>query len=116
MSTFEIHKALNLIFETISESNKHVQTLSPWSLNSNSKIVHRALSYARETLRICSILLQPFMPNKSNELLNRLGINQQDRNWNKVQFGQGSSMVSQEVGQKKQEVLFPPIKLPVTTQ
>lgn len=36
--------------------------------------------YARETLRIIGILLQPIMPNKSKELLDKLGVDLYARN------------------------------------
>ena len=42
-----------------------------------------------ETLRICGILLQPFIPAKSVELLEILGTKPEERTWDYAEPGKG---------------------------
>jgi len=44
-----------------------------------------------ETLRICGILLQPFIPAKSVELLEILGTKQEERTWDYAEPGKGTT-------------------------
>ncbi|KAK4053122.1 methionyl-tRNA synthetase [Microbotryomycetes sp. JL201] len=110
MASFDVHKALSTIFDTISESNKHIQVLAPWSSAASSDSVHRALFYSRETLRITGLCLQPFMPTKAVELLDRLGVDANERTWSSAAFGKGGTVVSRD--RQKKAVLFPPVKVP----
>ncbi|GAA5900630.1 methionine--tRNA ligase MSM1 [Sporobolomyces salmoneus] len=89
ISTFEIHRALSLLFETLAASNRHIQTLSPWLSTATPSEIHRSLHLSSESLRIAGILLQPFMPTKSSVLLDVLGVREHDRGWEKVKFGEG---------------------------
>ncbi|KAM0792527.1 hypothetical protein ACM66B_005196 [Microbotryomycetes sp. NB124-2] len=108
MSSFEVHKALSTVFDTIAESNKHIQQLAPWSSSTSTDLVHRALFYSRETLRMTGLCLQPFMPTKSVELLDKLGVAKEDRTWSRLAFAKGGEAVKTDGGKKS--VLFPPIK------
>jgi methionyl-tRNA synthetase len=44
-----------------------------------------------ETLRICGILLQPFIPTKSVELLEALGTHPEERTWDYAEPGKGTT-------------------------
>lgn len=46
--------------------------------------VKRTHIYTHEALRICGILLQPFMPSKSREILDALCVADEDRRWEKA--------------------------------
>jgi len=73
----EVGKALDRIMECLDELNRHIQVLQWWSPirgSSDPRKIRRAHYYMHETLRITSILLQPFMPSKSNEVLEILSI------------------------------------------
>ena len=63
-----------------------------------------------ESLRICGILLQPFMPSKMNTLLDTLGVAHGARGYANTLLGSdmdyGKSLV--ELG-KYPDVLFPPL-------
>ncbi|GAA6063929.1 hypothetical protein JCM10212_004788 [Sporobolomyces blumeae] len=89
LSTFEVHRALALVFDALAASNRHVQLLSPWLADSTPRTTHRALYLGFETLRIVGILLQPFMPTKANELLDAIGVARGERGWDHVGFGKG---------------------------
>lgn len=51
----------------------------PWSKKVESST--QAIVYAYHALRLTGILLQPVIPTKAGELLDRLGVDETDRNW-----------------------------------
>jgi len=58
-----------------------------------------------ESLRISAILLQPFMPNKSQDLLNILRVDNTKRSFTDAGFGSDA-----EYGEGiKKSILFPPL-------
>jgi methionyl-tRNA synthetase len=59
-----------------------VTTLQPWASPNPTK----AIVYAYETLRISAILMKPYMPTKSVELLDRLGVESSARGWDHCVF------------------------------
>ena len=54
--------------------------------------IHRAQIYAisGETLRICAILFQPYIPTKSVELLEALGTQPEERTFSHAEPGKGA--------------------------
>ncbi|GAA5941851.1 methionine--tRNA ligase MSM1 [Sporobolomyces koalae] len=90
LANFEIHRALGSVFDALSAANRHIQLLSPWLATATSTEIHRSLYLSSETLRIAGILLQPFMPHKSRQLLQALGVREQDRTFKMAKFGQGT--------------------------
>ncbi|CAG8783337.1 28217_t:CDS:2, partial [Racocetra persica] len=88
----EFGKGLELIFETIAEANKHFTDNEPWNLikDPNKKeILNRVLFFAVETARISGILLQPIMPTKMKELLDMIGVSNDERRWEHSRLGSG---------------------------
>lgn len=75
MANFEVGKALELILEsTISSTNELIQRLQPWSASTHPTVVLESLVLVTESLRISALLLQPFMPDKMQTLLDTLKI------------------------------------------
>lgn len=54
----------------------------PWRLK-NATV---PITYVYHTLRIAAILLRPFMPDKSEELLDRLGVPEIEWGWKDVRW------------------------------
>jgi methionyl-tRNA synthetase len=76
--------------------------------------------YAHESLRITGIALQPVMPTKMKDLLNRLGVEEQHCAWERLQLEEGKEqihgvlacvkvMMDRAKDFKKVGVLFPPL-------
>ncbi|GAA5907951.1 hypothetical protein JCM5296_000769 [Sporobolomyces johnsonii] len=105
LSSFEIHRALSSVFDVLAESNRHVQQLSPWLATATPSQVHRALFFGSESLRIVGILLQPFMPDKSSQLLEALGVDPLRRRWEDLAVGNGGERVATPV----KGGLWPPV-------
>lgn len=53
----------------------------PWSKNTASELVEQVYAVSLETLRVCGLLLQPFIPSKSEELLDALVVPKDKRSW-----------------------------------
>ena len=62
--------------------NKLFTRLEPWRME-NTTI---PMIYAYTTLRLAGILIQPFMPTKSVDLLDRLGVDPSERTWEDVKW------------------------------
>ena len=74
------HKAIDLIVDFLSKTNRYLEELKPWIVLKNNPenkdIIAEALYTCLESLRISGILLYPVMPVKMGELLHILGWNQ----------------------------------------
>ncbi|TIA94829.1 hypothetical protein E3P94_04034 [Wallemia ichthyophaga] len=107
MDTFEMGKALETIEDTLHEVNRYFTKVEPWSDHTSIEDCARCVMYARETLRIIGILLQPIMPNKSKELLDKLGVDLYARN---LQDAALNISLTQTLTLNTQTaVLFPPL-------
>ena len=83
--------------------NKDYTDCAPWSTTTSDSTILRLQTFSRETLRIISFLLQPFIPSKSSQLLDALGIPSAERTWSHADLGAGS----EQCGPMKRVVLFP---------
>ncbi|TIA84944.1 hypothetical protein E3P99_04107 [Wallemia hederae] len=79
MDAFEIGKALEAIEDALHEANRYFAKVEPWSDQTSTDDTIQSVIHARESLRIIGILLQPVMPAKSKELLDRLGVDASTR-------------------------------------
>ncbi|BGP14022.1 hypothetical protein JCM10213_005607 [Rhodosporidiobolus nylandii] len=109
LRSFEIHRALSACFDVLSESNKHVQLLSPWLATATPQEAHRALFFGSESLRLVGILLQPFMPEKAAQLLDMLGVPAERRRWEDAVLGEGGERTP-KMGKTH---LWPSVAVPV---
>ncbi|KAF8337627.1 putative methionyl-tRNA synthetase [Cantharellus anzutake] len=107
-SQFEIGKALEIPMGLVNEANRHFIHLRWWEHKDSPDIIRRSHFYTHEALRIASILLQPFMPTKSQEVLAALcaGCNQ----WRSTVLG-ASGVPAKSKHTAPYSTLFPPIKL-----
>lgn len=76
------YKASEAIFEYIRWSNKLFNDHEPWHMckdPANDNHLNCLLHVTMETLRVCSILLQPLIPDIAAQVLDRLGVTDDDR-------------------------------------
>ncbi|KAI1376495.1 methionyl-tRNA synthetase [Hypoxylon crocopeplum] len=106
-------RALREIMDFVFETNKFMQKATPWdrAKMGDTIAVEKIIFYAAESLRIVGILLQPFIPEKSSEFLDRLGVSHDRRTFQYAELHAddtyGTPMIS--VGEGAQSSLFPPI-------
>ncbi|XP_023253752.1 methionine--tRNA ligase, mitochondrial [Seriola lalandi dorsalis] len=88
--SMHVYKALEAITACVRQTNGFVHRHAPWKLDKrNSKeqrwldtIIHVSL----ECLRVYGTLLQPIVPEISNKLLSRLGVQPGERSWAALNF------------------------------
>ena len=80
MSTYDAPSALNEIFEVLRRSNKYVDETTPWILfkEENFERLEKVIYNLLESVRICSILLRPFIPDTCEKIFKQLGIEKYD--------------------------------------
>jgi methionyl-tRNA synthetase len=73
--------------------------------------VQTIVYYGAESLRICGILLQPFMPSKMERLLDMLGVEKERRLYRNARFGTDSDygVPKCDLGNGADDSLFPPL-------
>ncbi|SFF01475.1 methionyl-tRNA synthetase [Paenibacillus catalpae] len=101
METMEFSVALAAIWQFVSRTNKYIDETSPWALAKNEEKKGELASvmyHLAESLRIISILLQPFLTHAPRELWRQLGLEEgQLTTWDSTKdFGQlpGGTRVS----------------------
>lgn len=72
--------------------------------------MHAAIYYTAESLRIAGILLQPYMPGKAVELLDKLGVEKGKRTFEDAKLG-ADLEYGKDIGFAKKvwDGLFPPL-------
>ena len=76
MDKYEVNEALILIFDVLRRSNKYVDETTPWILFKEGKLerLEAVLYNLLEAVRVCSILLQPFIPSSCERIFKQLGV------------------------------------------
>ncbi len=77
MEKYAFQNALSEIFNVISRANKYIDENAPWVLakdmEANSARLARVMYNLLEVLRVSAVLLTPFMPTTSVEILRQIG-------------------------------------------
>ena len=77
MDNLYVSEAIEEIFNLLKQCNKYIDETMPWSLAKDETQKDRletVLYNLLECIRICATLLQPFIPNISNKILDELNI------------------------------------------
>ena len=108
--------ALRAIMDVVYSTNAYMQDSAPWAVAKESAITDKLDSIiylCAESLRICGILLQPYMPSKMENLLDVLGVEKDKRSLADAILGAdntyGAPLPGVSVGKGLQGVLFPPL-------
>ena len=77
MEHYAFQNALSEIFKVISRANKYIDENAPWVLakdmEANGVRLTTVMYNLLETLRVCAILLTPFIPTSAAEILRQIG-------------------------------------------
>lgn len=91
MDSLHFSDALADIFELISRANKYIDETTPWALakdESQKTRLATVLYNLLESIRISSIMLDPFMPQTMPEIWKRIGAGAEETSWESIhQFG-----------------------------
>ena len=110
--------ALRGIMDVVYSTNSYMQTAQPWAVAKESTDIAQLESIiylCAESLRICGILLQPYMPLKMKSLLDMLGVEPGRRLFANAILGAddtyGTPLPGVSLGQGLEGVLFPPLSI-----
>lgn len=81
MSEINVPEALAEIFKVLNRANKYIDETTPWVLAKDESQKGRlatVLYNLAETIRICSVLLKPYITVMPNKALEMLGVNSQE--------------------------------------
>ena len=79
MDNFETHNALSEIWKFINASNKYINDKKPWELaKTNKKQLEVVIYNLAESLRILSIVLEPFIPNTTSKIRKSLSLKKKE--------------------------------------
>ena len=78
-------KIMNVIYDT----NVYLQHTTPWDLkeDKDQERLNRVIYLCAESIRICGILLRPFMPDKMSKLLDMIGVADDARLFANTEYG-----------------------------
>lgn len=123
MQRLEPNKALQLLMSTAFAANAFLQNHAPWDIykvlfrgevtnDADEEFLkqrlHCTMFLMSETLRLIGIMLQPFMPAKSTELLDMLRVEVSRREFKDAQLC-ADSTYGRKASPDKAGVLFPPL-------
>lgn len=107
----QLSLALAEIFKVISRANKYIDETAPWILakdEANRPRLASVLYNLLETVRVCAVLLTPFMPGTAPKIREQIGASEAEMTYESA----GSFGVLPETATvRKGEVLFPRIDL-----
>ena len=109
MEKFQFQNGLEEIFRVIERANKYIDETTPWTLGKDESKRERlatVLYNLLETIRICTTLLTPFMPESCDKIFAKIGACEGCRSWDKANVW-GSLRADATV--TKGENLFPRI-------
>ncbi|XP_034545574.1 methionine--tRNA ligase, mitochondrial isoform X2 [Notolabrus celidotus] len=88
--SMHVYKALEAISACVRQTNGFVQRHKPWKLDrrdgKDQRWLDTVIHVTFECLRMYGTLLQPVVPEISNKLLSRLGMQPAERSWANVNF------------------------------
>ena len=109
MEHFQFQNPLEQIFKTIQRANKYIDENAPWTLAkdpANRARLAAVMYNLLETIRICAVLLTPFIPDSAEKIFDQIGACPCCRTWEKANVW-GS--LRPDVTVHKGEALFPRI-------
>ncbi len=86
MDKLYVSDAIQDLWKYIARTNKYIDETAPWILSKEEKIeeLKSVMFNLAEALRKIAILLTPYMPNTSKEILSQLGIDEKSALWDSL--------------------------------
>lgn len=85
MNTLEIGSAIDEIFEVLRRCNKYIDETTPWVLakeESKKDRLETVLYHLVESIRVCALFLQSFLPETSEKIMNQINSKNQELKFN----------------------------------
>lgn len=81
MDSLEIGQAIDEIFDVLRKCNKYIDDTTPWVLakdDEQSDRLQTVLYNLLESIRVCAIMLYPFLPETSQKILYQIGLDERE--------------------------------------
>ena len=88
---FEFQNGLNELWSIVRRANKYIDETAPWVLakdESQKDALASVMYHLYESLRITAILVSPVMPDASQIILDELGVEEANRKFETLKYGQ----------------------------
>ena len=112
MEKFQFQNALEEIFRCIQRANKYIDETMPWALARDEEKKPRLASvmyHLLEAVRICTVLLLPFIPDSCEKIFAQIGAGAAETTWDAAgRWG----VLSRTVTVHKGEAVFPRVDAP----
>ena len=112
MEKFQFQNALEEIFKVIQRANKYIDENAPWALakdmDANGPRLAAVLYNLLETVRVCTVLLTPFMPESCEKIFAQIGAGAEARTWDSAAVW---GTLAADAAVSKGENLFPRIDM-----
>ena len=75
MDALRIADAIDEVFDVLRASNKYIDETTPWALakdETKSDRLKTVLYNLIESIRVCAVYLQPFLPDTANKIFNQI--------------------------------------------
>ena len=113
MNSFQFHRALQAVWELISQANKYIVSNEPWALVKDPERVdrlHTVLYNLLETLRLLTLLLQPVMPGTCRKMAAGLGLAEDNPLVTDLKNNSGWGLLEPSTALQKIDALFPRVE------
>ena len=111
MEKYAFQNALMEVFTVIARANKYIDETTPWILakdEANNPRLASVMYNLLETVRVCSVLLQPYMPDSCLKIFSQTGVSEELRTWESAKtFG----LLPADAAVSKGDAVFPRIDL-----
>ena len=111
MDSYAFQNALAEVFKVSSGANKYIDDTAPWVLakdESNRPRLAAIMYNLLETIRICTVMLQPFMPTSCGKIFEQIGVSDDLKTYDSTaSFG----ALPRTAAVKKGEIIFPRLDL-----
>ena len=107
MDKLQLQNGLDEVFKVIDRANKYIDETAPWVLGKDETKRARlatVLYNLLETIRVCTTLLTPVMPESCDKIFVKIGASAEDHTWEKANVW---GTLSAEAQVTKGENLFP---------
>ena len=111
MEKYAFQSALAEVFKVTSRANKYIDETAPWVLardESKRPRLAAILYNLLETIRICAVMLQPFIPESCVEILRQIGAPDEPATFDSAQF---FGALQKDTKVKKGAIIFPRLDL-----
>ena len=117
MNQFAFHKALMAVWELISHVNRYIDYEAPWVLHKEQRIdrLSTVMAATFGAIQLVSGLIAPFMPDTSEEMRRRMGLDPDSKDALTSWESDFASLIPVGNSVAKDKALFPRVEKPAET-